>query len=208
MTERHRDHSKSSTTTSAGASSDMTRTPGPEAGSNILLVYFSRGGENYWNGGRRRLDVGNTKRLGRMISDRISCDTYEIAAADPYPDSYDTTVARSHREQDADSRPRIAGQLPDTSSYDTVILGSPVWDSRTPMIMSTFIDDAELAGKTVLPFVTYAVSGMSGIDADYRAALPNSTVGTGLAVRGEDVSDAGPQLDSWVKRHRLPPAAK
>ena len=45
-----------------------------------------------------------------------------------------------------------------------VILGSPVWGSRAPRIMSTFLDGVDLGGKTVLPLVTYAVSGMSGID--------------------------------------------
>lgn len=187
---------------------DMTTTSSRKAGSRILLVYFSRAGENYWNGDRRDLDVGNTKRLAGMIAERVDCDSYEIIAADPYPDSYDKTVERSHREQDADARPGIAGRLPDTSNYDTVVLGSPVWDSRTPMVMATFIDNVDLARKTILPFVTYAVSGMSGIDDDYRVALPDSRVGTGLAVRGEVVAGAGSMLDGWVKRHRLPAATK
>ncbi len=37
-----------------GAGSPRDAGPG-----RILLAYFSRPGENYWNGGRRNLEVGN-----------------------------------------------------------------------------------------------------------------------------------------------------
>lgn len=165
---------------------------------NVLLVFFSRAGENYYEGGRRDLEVGNTAVLAGMIADRVACDVYEIEAADPYPEAYDPTVARNVREQDADARPAIAGDLPDVAGYDVVLLGSPVWNVRAPMIMSTFVEGVDLRGTTVLPFVTYAVSGMAGIDADYRDAMPGSDVGTGLAVRGEDVADAGAELEAWL----------
>ncbi|RAJ60656.1 flavodoxin [Streptomyces sp. Amel2xB2] len=181
----------------------MTSAPPPGSGPRVLLAYFSRTGENYWNGGRRDLKVGNTKTLARLIADRIDCDTYEIVAADPYPEAYDPTVERNSAEQDDDARPAIARDLPDLGKYDTVLLGSPVWGSRAPMIMSTFVEKADLAGKTLLPFVTYAVSGMSGIDDDYRTALPDSTVLDGLALRGEEAADAGTELDGWIKKNRL-----
>jgi flavodoxin len=80
---------------------------------SVLLVYFSRAGENYWEGGRRTLEVGNTATVAQMIADRIDCDVFEIRAAAPYPDAYDPTVARNVREQNQDARPQIAGELPD-----------------------------------------------------------------------------------------------
>ena len=80
-----------------------------------------------------------------------------------------------------------------------VIIGSPVWNVRAPMIMSTFVESVDLAGKRVLPFVTYAVSGMSGVDQDYRDALPSSEVATGLAVRGEDVDGARADVEAWLR---------
>lgn len=172
----------------------MTEGPGP----NVLLVFFSRAGENYHEGGRRDLEVGNTAVLAEMIADRVDCDVYEIEAADPYTKAYDPTVERNVREQESDARPEIAGALPDVAGYDVVLLGSPVWNVRAPMIMSTFVEGVDLTSTTVLPFVTYAVSGMAGIDEDYRDALPGSDVGAGLAVRGETVADAGAELDDWL----------
>ncbi|GAA4403194.1 flavodoxin [Tsukamurella soli] len=164
-----------------------------------LLVYFSRNGENYYRGGRRNLEVGNTAVLAGMIADRIGCDTYAIEAADPYSDTYDPTVARNVREQEADARPAIADPLPAIAGYEVVLLGSPVWNMRAPMIMYTFLDAVELAGVTVMPFVTHAMSGMSGIDSDYRKALPDSDIRDGLAVLGDEVDGAAPELDAWLR---------
>lgn len=182
---------------------DMTPSTRPAAATRTLLVYFSRPGENYWEGGRRDLEVGSTKRLAATIAELIDCDEYEILAADPYPEAYDPTVERNAREQDQDARPAIAGELPDLSAYDTVLLGSPVWNVRAPMIMSTFVEAVDLAGTRVLPFITYAVSGMSGIDQDYRNALPGSDVADGLAVRGEDVDGARAEVQAWLRDNGL-----
>jgi hypothetical protein len=71
------------------------------------------------------------------------------------------------------------------------------------MIMDTFLDSVDLVGKTVLPFVTHAVSGMSGIDEYYKRALPNTTVARGLAIMGEDVHKSGPTLDQWLRDNGL-----
>ncbi|PRZ02734.1 flavodoxin-like protein [Isoptericola sp. CG 20/1183] len=187
------EHDRPDTRSPTAANPETSRAP-----TNVLLVYFSRAGENYYYGGRRDLEVGNTAVLVGVIADRIECDLYEIREDDPYPHAYDPTVERNQQEQLDDAGSAIAGTLPDAAGYDVVLLGSPVWNVRAPMIMSTFVEGVDLRQKVVLPFVTYAVSGMSGIDADYRDALPDSPVGTGLAVRGETVADAGAQLDDWL----------
>jgi flavodoxin len=169
----------------------------------MIVIYFSRSGENYWHGGRRRLPVGNTKVLADMIAERVHARTFEITPANPYSDDYDATVQRNVEEERTDARPAIAAPLPDITREDTVLLGCPVWNSRTPMIMDTFLDSVDLVGKTVLPFVTHAVSGMSGIDEYYKRALPNTTVARGLAIMGEDVHKSGPTLDQWLRDNGL-----
>ncbi|WP_308165553.1 flavodoxin [Nocardia noduli] len=189
-----------STTESTPTSSAV---PGQPGGGRILVAYFSRPGENYHYGGRRNLDIGNTEVLTGMIRDRVTADVHRIIPAAPYPAAYEATVARNRTEQESGTLPALATLRPDTTGYDTVLLGSPVWNSRAPQIMSTFIDGLDFTGKTVLPFVTYAVSGMSGIDDFYRRRLPTATVTTGLAVRGEEVNDAGGEVDRWLRENDL-----
>lgn len=184
----------------AGVSSSVAPGTAGTASRKVLLAYFSRAGENYFNGGRTVLEVGNTKVLAGMIAERVACDVYEIEAVDPYPEGYDETVARNVAEQQADARPAIANPFAGIDQYDTVLVGSPIWNVRAPMIMSTFTESFDFAGKTVHPFTTYAMSGLGNTERDYAESCPGATIGEGLAVRGEEVRDGGPAVDAWLQR--------
>jgi flavodoxin len=194
------------TTTERPDSEPTTATASASPGGRAVLVaYFSRAGENYWNGGRRNLTVGNTQLVAETIGRLIGCDVHRIEAADPYPDAYDPTVARNVREQNADARPAIANPLTSIERYDTVLLGSPIWNVRAPMIMTTFTEGHDFTGKTIHPFTTYAMSGLGTTERDYAASCPGATLGEGLAVRGEQAADAEPAVEAWLRRLGLLP---
>ncbi len=186
---------------SEGRSVIAPATPAPSSPAATLLVYFSRPGENYWNGGRRTLEVGNTEILANLIRERLDCDVFRIEASPAYSDRYDPTVARNVDEQNADARPEIAGPLPDLSPYDRVLIGSPIWNVQPPMIMATFAEGADLAGKDLHPFVTYAVSGLGRTDSFYRDLDTGARIRDGLAVRGEGVRDNGTiaAVGQWLR---------
>jgi len=187
----------------SAAQPTATQTTPASTGSKVLLAYFSRPGENYSYGGRTQLEVGNTEVLAGMISPLIGCDVYRIEPVDLYPDDYEETVARNVREQEANARPAIANPLAAIEPYDTVLLGSPIWNVRAPMIMSTFVEGFDFSGKTVFPFTTYAVSGLGTTMRDYAASCHGATIGEGLAVRGEEVRDAGAPVEAWLGRINL-----
>jgi flavodoxin len=194
------------TDTPTTARPDPTLTPQParpaRAG-QILLAYFSRPGENYWNGGRRNLKVGNTEVLARAISARLDCEVHRIEPTDPYPADYDQTVERNVREQDSDARPAIANPLASIDQYDTILLASPIWNIRAPMIMTTFTDSYDFTGKTVHPITTHAMSGLGTTPEDYARDCRGARIATGLAVRGEQARSAGADVDAWLRRTRL-----
>lgn len=198
--------SSSPTSTSGPTSASPSPAPqgtAPPGSGRVLLAYFSRPGENYYFGGRRDLEVGNTEILARMIGELIDCDVYRIEAENPYPDSYDATVARNVTEQDGDERPAIADPLPPVERYGQILLGSPIWNVRPPMIMSTFADGVDFTGKTVHPFVTYAVSGLGSTERSYATACAGARIAPGLAVRGEEVDRGRPDVEGWLRRAGL-----
>jgi flavodoxin len=174
-----------------------------DGGGRILLAYFSRPGENYWNGGRRDLEIGNTEVLARAINARLDCDVHRIEAVDPYPADYEATVERNVREQDTDARPAIANPLASIDGYDTILLASPIWNVRAPMIMTAFAERYDFAGKTVHPVTTYAMSGLGTTPEEYARECRSARIGTGLAVRGEEARSADADVDSWLRRTRL-----
>lgn len=38
---------------------------------NILIVYYSRKGQNYWNGSIKNIAKGNTERVAEFIQDAV-----------------------------------------------------------------------------------------------------------------------------------------
>jgi flavodoxin len=177
-----------------------SRSAGESSRRNVLLAFFSRPGENYFYGGRIDLKVGNTEVVARVISKLIRCDVHRIEAANAYPHDYEKTVARNVREQEANARPRIKNPLPSIERYDVVLLASPIWNVRAPMIMPTFAEGYDFTGKTVFPVTTYAMSGLGTTREDYAALCRGARIGKGLAVQGEKARHSEPAVEAWLRR--------
>lgn len=175
-------------------------TPRESSAPKVLVAYFSRPGENYYYGDRTWLDVGNTEVVANTIADMIACDVHKIEPADPYPNDYDQTVRRNVDEQNRNARPAIANPLPDLASYDVVLLGSPIWNLRAPMIMSTFTEALDFTGRTVHPFTTHAMSGLGSTEEDYAKSCTGAKIGEGAAIQGERANEARPDLATWLRR--------
>ena len=94
-------------------------------GSNILVLYFSRTGEQYTVG---VIDKGNTAIVAEMIAEKTGGDLFEILPKeDYYPYTYDELTDVAKQEQNDNARPEYKDDLPDLSGYDTVFIGAPVW---------------------------------------------------------------------------------
>ena len=170
----------------------------PTLGSNVLVVYFSRTGEQYRVG---VIDKGNTAIVAEMIIEATGADSFEILPQeDYYPYTYDELTDVAKKEQNENARPAYAGEVPDLSQYDTVFIGAPVWWGDWPMILYTFYENNAdaLSGKTLIPFSTHEGSGLSGFDRKLASALPNSTVGKGLAIQGNDAQNNQDNVRSTV----------
>ena len=167
-------------------------------GSNILVVYFSRTGEQYTVG---VIDEGNTAIVAKMIAVETGADLFEVLPIDDhYPMTYDALTDVAKQEQNDNARPEYADEVPDLSQYNTLFVGAPVWWGDWPMIMYTFFENNAdaLAGKTLVPFSTHEGSGLSGFDRKLSSACPNSTIGEGLAIRGNDAQNNQDNVRSTV----------
>lgn len=117
---------------------------------DTLVVYFSA--------------TGHTQPLAELAADYLNADLYEIVPETAYTDAdlnYNDASSRTSQEQnDAAARPAIAGELPDLSGYDTVIIGHPIWWGQAPKIIYTFLEHYDWTGKTLVTFCTSASSGL------------------------------------------------
>ena len=169
----------------------------PDTGTKILVVYFSRTGEQYSVG---NIDKGNTEIVAEMIAEKTVADLYEIMPETDYPYTYNALTDVAKKEQNEKARPKIKGELPDVSKYDTIFIGAPVWWGDWPMICYTFFESVDLSGKKLVPFSTHEGSGLSGFDRKLVSAVPGATVLTGQAFRGNDCQNKQTDVKSAVNK--------
>ena len=186
-------------TSNPGTASETEQTPEPGTEAKILVVYFSRTGEQYSVG---NIDKGNTAIVAEMIAEKTGADLYEILPETDYPYTYSALTDIAKQEQNENARPAIKDELPDVSKYDTIFIGAPVWWGDWPMICYTFFESVDFSGKNLVPFSTHEGSGLSGFDSKLAAAVPGATVLTGHAFRGNDCqnnqSAVNNTVNTWI----------
>ena len=56
--------------------------------SKNLIIYYSRKGQNYWNGSIKNLDKGNTEIVAEFIQKAVGGDLFEIETVKEYSADY------------------------------------------------------------------------------------------------------------------------
>ena len=179
------------------------------AQSSLLVAYFSYA-ENAalpddvdasasasiqpWNGAL----TGNTGVVADMIAQATGADLFSIRTVEQYPDTYDATIDQGQQEQSEGARPELATHLENLDSYDTIFLGFPHWWGDMPMAVYTFLDEVDLSGKTVIPFVTSGGSGFSNTISTIQQMEPQATVQEGLSIGASSATGAQQQVESWL----------
>ena len=111
---------------------------------------------------------GVTKRVGEEIARVSGGDFFEIVPEEKYTNAdlnYMNSRSRSSVEMnDPSARPEIAGRVNNMDSYDTLIIGFPIWWGVAPRIIETFLESYDLSGKTIIPFCTSGGSGVGRSD--------------------------------------------
>ncbi len=111
---------------------------------------------------------GVTRRVGEEIARVSGGDFFEIVPKEKYTSAdlnYMDRKSRSSVEmKDPSARPEIAGTVPNMDSYDTVIVGFPIWWGVAPRIIETFLESYDFSGKTIIPFCTSGGSGVGRSD--------------------------------------------
>lgn len=151
-----------------------------------LILYYSYG--------------GNTRKIAQMIQREMGGDLAEIETVKPYTGSYNEVVNQGQDEVRSGYMPAIKSLNLDLSSYDKVVLGSPVWWYTFAPAMNTFLHENSLAGKTIYPFATNG-GWIGHIFKDFKAVCSEAEVMEGLNVRFNEkhqvTSDA--EIKKWIQ---------
>ena len=111
---------------------------------------------------------GVTKRVGEEIAKISGGDFFEIVPKEIYTSDDLNWMNKNSRSSvemnDPSARPEINGKVEDMDSYDTVIIGFPIWWGIAPRIIETFLESYDFSGKTIIPFCTSGGSGVGRSD--------------------------------------------
>ena len=167
-----------------------------------LIAFYSRAGENYFSGAYRRIPVGNTEKVARMLAELTGGTLFSIQQETPYSDDYRTCVEQAREDWQKKARPAVK-DLPETlDGYDTIYLGYPNYCGTMPMAVYTFLEHYDFTGKTIRPFCTHEGSGLSGTEGDIQAAAKGARVAKGIAIHGGSVDGVKRTLEAWLREER------
>lgn len=117
-----------------------------------LVVYFSA--------------QGHTEEVAQKIANNLNADIFELQPREEYSsDDLDWTdsnsrVSREHEDESLRNIELVSTTVDNWDSYDTVLIGYPIWWGIAAWPVDTFVKANHFNGKTVIPFCTSASSGL------------------------------------------------
>ena len=167
---------------------------------NNLIIYYSRKGQNYWNGAIRDLKKGNTEIVAEFIQKAVGGDLFEIETVKEYSTDYTTCTEEAQEELRRKARPELKNYLDDISAYDNVFVCGPCWWGTFPMAVLTQLERLDFTGKNVFAVMTHEGSGLGGSERTLRDVCKGATIGKGLAVHGADAARSEATVAAWAKK--------
>ena len=164
-----------------------------------LIIYYSRKGENYWNGSIKNLQKGNTEIAAEFIQKAVGGDLFEVDTVKTYAADYYACIDDAQRELRTQARPELKKYLDNIDKYDNIFVCGPCWWGTYPMAIFTQLEKLDFTGKKVMALMTHEGSGLGSCERDLKKICTGATFGKGLAVHGADASRSESTVAAWAK---------
>ncbi|MCM1313429.1 MAG: flavodoxin [Bacteroides sp.] len=165
--------------------SNKTQNQAKESDKKMIVCYFSA--------------TGTTAAQAKRIAEITGAGTYEIVPETAYTAAdldWTDSLSRSSVEMHNKAfRPALKDSTVNLSEYDIVFIGYPNWWNTCPTIINTFVETAQLDGKTVVPFMTSGGSNITNSEKELSEAYPGINWKKGLLMN--EVSDN--QIKDWLE---------
>ena len=153
-------NTQNSGTASPSSEPSETTNPSENTGStdttsgnhNVLVVYYSAS--------------GTTRRVAEDIANELNADIFEVEPVEVYSSedlnwtNDDSRVTREHNDESLRDVPLKNTTVESWDTYDTIIIGYPIWWGIAAWPINNFVKDNDFTNKTVVPFCTSSSSGM------------------------------------------------
>ncbi len=143
------------TNSSQTESQETTETPEENTNTETgktLIVYFSA--------------QNHTEAVAQRIAENLNADIFEITPVDEYTSADlnwnddNSRVTREYEDESLRNVELTSATVENWDSYDTVLIGYPIWWGIAAWPVDTFVKANDFNGKTVIPFCTSSSSGL------------------------------------------------
>ena len=158
---------------------------GKKASPKAVVIYFSQ--------------QNSTKAVAETIASSLGAPTAVIEPVVPYDGDYGQTVQRGQQEIQSGALPEIKPLSVNVEDYDIIFLGYPIWFGTYAPPVKTFLTNAHLDGKKIVPFCTFGSGGLNTSVNDLKALLPNSEILPGYGVRAARMDAVASEVDYFLR---------
>ncbi len=155
---------------------------------DVLVVYFSA--------------TNNTEKIAGYIADITGGTQFELVPQTPYTtadlnyNNRDSRVSKEHDDESLRDIPLVKSIPDNWDTYETVIIGYPIWWGIAAWPVNSFIKDNNFKGKTVAPFCTSASSGIGNSDTQLEEMANGGNWKAGMRFSSSDPKSV---VQSWIK---------
>lgn len=165
-----------------------------------LIMYYSRKGENYWNGSIKNIAKGNTEIVAEFIQKAVGGDLFEIETVREYAADYYVCIEEAKQELHSGARPELKKYLDSIEEYDNVFVCGPCWWGTFPCAVFAQLERLDFSGKKVMAVMTHEGSGLGSCERDLKKLCKGAIFGHGLAIHGADAAKSEGSVASWAKK--------
>jgi flavodoxin len=159
-----------------------------EAGDRPLVAFMSRS--------------GNTRVVAGQIARARGAALFEIQAAQPYPEDYRQTVEQARRETEAGYEPPLRATVADIARHPVVFLGFPIWGTTVPPLIRSFLSRHDLAGKSLVPFITHGGYGIGSALPVVARLAPKARLLDAFVIQADQERDTLERVTQWLGREQ------
>lgn len=156
-------------------------------GKRVLVVYYSA--------------QNHTRAVAKEIANNLNADIFEIVPKDVYTSSdldwtnSNSRVSREYNDKELRNVELETTKVDNFDSYDTVLIGYPIWWGVAAWPVNVFVKANDFSGKTVIPFCTSSSSGIG-----QSGKLLESDAGSGNWLSGQRFSSnvSNEDIKKWI----------
>lgn len=117
----------------------------------------------------------NTKFISEIIAKQLNADIIELETVKAFPSSGFKKFVWGGKSVVLKEEPELKNKNIDLSSYENIIIGTPIWVGTYAAPFNTFVKQYKFSGKKVAIFACHAGGGAEKCFNMFKESLPDNT---------------------------------